>query len=319
MVLLQWWTIVGLFVLFPLLVSTLPVQQLDSNDIANSNDTNDIIFSNKDNDDILKSTQLDKKNDNDDFDLDLNRFVQLLSSHIMVEHLENAVISLSKILAAQIQDSVQLITEQYTPLYSIDQKQQQWIHTDDGNNEDVDVRLLREQLRGAVGSYVEDQLPSMWYGHSSFAALDSSALRLFMESTLLEYCPAITTEQPLEQNVMISHECFQKNAMDFSTKVDGYIKQHMQTTLMDIVQQDLPQLLHLTDNHIRAILHHFNTFLLPPHSQLQMSFLSLQDHPDWSNMNNINDILDFINDGDNSNSMAHSVHQYVILAKSNAS
>ncbi|ORZ20301.1 hypothetical protein BCR42DRAFT_408441 [Absidia repens] len=356
-------SIVGPLLLVLSSVSALPVVQpnVDSNDRNNIDPAS--AFANKHDDipqqprwsssftqtdDSIPTTQLQPNDiDDADFYVDLNRFTQLLSAHIMAEHLENAVTTLSKALAAQIQDSVQLIRQQrnnngpYNSLgkETVGQQQQQlrWIQQEDDTDSDVDVRLLKEQLQGAVGSYVEDQLPNMWYSHSSFVALDSISLRSFMETTLSTYCPLMrmpTTddlqhqEQQQQQqqqrdndDVMISFACLRPLTRKFSTVVDNYIKENMHSTLVDIVQQDLPQLLIMTDNHIRAVLNHFNTFLLPPHSQLRMDLLSVQqDHHGWTSVEQIGALLDSITNGENNNdgdddSLPHSIHQYAIHAK----
>jgi hypothetical protein len=246
-----------------------------------------------------------------DFDVDLNRFTQLLSAHIMSEHLDSAITALSKKLAGQIQDSIQLITHQQVFFPNIAIMEKAGPTTDD-----VDVRLLKEQLQGAVGSYVQDQLPSLWYNHRSFVALDSISLRSFMETTLVEHCPIADDDN---QGKIISHQCLQPLATQFSATLDTYVKTNMQSALADIVQQDLPQLLAMTDNHVSAILNHFNTFLLPPHSQLRMNPLSLKDHQDWSSMDHINAILDSIAASESKDVLVHSIQRYALLAKSTAS
>jgi hypothetical protein len=315
----------GILLFFTSLVSTLPI---DSNDVTDSS----IDFANKQKpapNSLLDATDIDDA----EFFVDLNRFTHLLSAHIMAEHLESAVIALSKSLAAQIQSSVQLTSQSSTNhgnSYHQEQQQLQRDYDDEGNNDsgDVDIRLLKEQIQGAVGSYVEDQLPNMWYSHSSFAALDSMSLRSFMETSLLEYCPSTTLSddddaQNDNDDVVIRHDCLEAHSTSFSAIVDVYVKKNMHSTLVDIVQQDLPQLLVMTDNHIRAVLNHFNSFLLPPHCQLRMTLLSLQDHQAWSGVDNINAILDSITEGENNylrdGTLIHSIHQYASLSKTSSS
>ncbi|KAI8337048.1 hypothetical protein BC941DRAFT_426533 [Chlamydoabsidia padenii] len=253
---------VGILLVFTSLVSTLPVLHPITDDSSTLNET--------------------------DFFVDLNRLTNILSAHIMTEHVDNAIMTLSKSLAAHIQSSVQLDTHA------------------SHNDEDVDIRLLKEQIQGAVGSYVQDQLPSMWYR----GGLDS--IHSFLETSLVETC------EPVEG--VIPFGCLQSHADRFSTLVDAHVKHTMHATLADIVQKDLPQLLTMTDHHIRAVLNHFNTFLLPPHCQLSMHPLSLQDHLSWSDADNINAILDSVADGEtsysHSGSLVHSIHQYAILSKS---
>ncbi|CAO3578476.1 unnamed protein product [Absidia cylindrospora] len=257
----------------------------------------------------------------------------------MTEHLDSAVTTLSKKLAAQIQNSVQLIIRPYDSTATRQQPQQQqpWNYQNKDDDEDVDIRLLIEQLEGAVGSYIEDQLPTLWYRHRSFAALDSVSLRSFMEQTILTHCPLVTLngelvtdddepiqrqQQQQQQHRYISHQCLQPFAHTFSTALDDFIKQNMQSTLVEIVRDDLPQLLIKTDNHLLAILNHFNTFLLSARSQLLTDLASLQDHQHattWSLLSNVDSVgalLDSISDGENkADSLIHSMHQYSVLAK----
>ncbi|ORZ25280.1 hypothetical protein BCR42DRAFT_399797 [Absidia repens] len=335
-------SIVGLVLFISPLVTTLPIHPaLDSNGggqvFANRRMTlqeeqhkQQSWFAPSALDDSTTSPLEDHTDDIDesDFYVDLNRFSQLLSAHIMTEHLDSAVTTLSKKLAAQIQNSVQLIIRPYD---STATEQQPWNYQNNDDDEDVDIRLLIEQLEGAVGSYIEDQLPTLWYRHPSFAALDSVSLRSFMEQTVLTHCPLVklngepVTDDELiqqQQHRYISHQCLQPFARTFSTSLDDFIKQNMQSTLVEIVRDDLPHLLIRTDNHLLAILNHFNTFLLSARSQLLTDLTSLQNHQhatSWSFLSDVDTVgalLDSISDGENkADSLIHSMHQYSVLAK----
>ncbi|KAI8341898.1 hypothetical protein BC941DRAFT_414778 [Chlamydoabsidia padenii] len=284
-----------LFQLAPF-VSTLPVP----NGYHHELDATTIKFANK----LIDHSPSSVMPLTNDFDVDLNRFTQLLSAHIMTEHLDIAITALSKKLAGQIQDSMQL--DIYQPVDTIQPNYYNYYFETTNTRtttDEVDIRLLKEQLQGAVGSFVEDQLPALWYSHRSFVPLDSVSLRSFMELTLLAHCP--TSQR-------ISYQCLQPT--DFATTLDTYVKQNMQSTLTDIVQQDLPQLVIMTDNHVQAILNHFNTFLLPPHTQLRVKRLSAQD---WSSMGDtVNTVLDSIDKVENKHGVVHSIRRYALLAKS---
>lgn len=83
----------------------------------------------------------------DDFQVDLNRFSQLLSVHLLFDHFENAVANLSKKVSRRFQETIQ-----FSILYGNGDSD---IITDDSNsitNEmTFDIQVLKGQIRGAVG------------------------------------------------------------------------------------------------------------------------------------------------------------------------
>lgn len=79
------------------------------------------------------------KDGDQDFIVDVNRFAQLLSTHLLFDHLDHAFFMLSKKISVQFRDSFQVsvqtadTTEDHDPSSS------------------VDVQILKGQLQGAVG------------------------------------------------------------------------------------------------------------------------------------------------------------------------
>ncbi|ORX43692.1 hypothetical protein DM01DRAFT_1340650 [Hesseltinella vesiculosa] len=241
--------------------------------------------------------------------IDVLQFTSLVSSHIMIEHLDNAISVLSRKLATQIQEAVQLTSRTLAvhpaPLAA------SWV------SDQVDIRLLHGQLQGAVGSFVQDQLPQLWNRHSTSPVLNPQPLRDAMSATLIEFCPPSAHHQ---QRPVISYQCLADHTVAFLTTMDDFMKKHLQHTLASLVQQDIPTLLTMANHHVDAILQHFNHYLLPPHSQLSINFQSLHDQiQDWSSPDNINQVLDAISLNEkSSDSFITSITQYAIQSKTDA-
>ncbi|KAI8065857.1 hypothetical protein BC940DRAFT_303047 [Gongronella butleri] len=243
--------------------------------------------------------------------VDVHRFVSLLASHVVVEHLDSAASVLAKHLSVQIQDAVQLSSD---PLAV---HPPTMILASDWVNDQVDVRLLHEQLRGAVGSYVQDQMPHLWNRHSAAAALNITPLHDTMTATLVDYCPPIDSEST---SAVITYACLSEHAVAFLSSMDDYMKDHLHNTLTRLVQTDIPTLLTMANHHVDAILQHFNMYLLPPHTQLHFNFMSLQDQiQTWASSSNINQVLDTIASSEtNSDALIVSISHYAMQARTTA-
>ncbi|CAO3624574.1 unnamed protein product [Cunninghamella blakesleeana] len=306
----------SILLLLPLLVFTLPVQDdYYNNNIEtfhNNNDQQKVLMEN------INNQQETNVNDDDNFIIDKEKFIQMLSSHIMVEHLETAISVLSKRLASQIQNTVKLNIQQQKEKNKMMMMQ----NNNNGDYNMVDIKLLLNQLQGAIGSYIQDHIPSMWYAHSSSEALDSTPLKGFMEKKLNEFCSIneyqINQQKEKEDEndeYMIDYQCLKTNGHTYLLKVDDYIKEQMHYTLAEIIQQDVPALLAMVDNQVRAVIHHFNTYLLPPSSQVHLNFASLQNDPNWSNLSSLDEILDIIASVENNEKNFHSVLHYASLSR----
>ncbi|CEP08095.1 hypothetical protein [Parasitella parasitica] len=171
--------------------------------------------------------------------VDVNQFSQFFSSHLLFDHLDGTLAVLSKRISLHFQSLIQVTVQ---PL--------------DGavNDEfEVDIDLLKGQLQGAVGSFIEDSLPTIWNTRSN--VIDRTSLSLFIEKTTSDYC-TITIDNTL------LNTCIQKNAKEIANRVDQYIQSHVKRILPLIVTEDLPPLFQTTQSHVNGILAHFNHYLL---------------------------------------------------------
>ncbi|KAI8888818.1 hypothetical protein K501DRAFT_329671 [Backusella circina FSU 941] len=211
--------------------------------------------------------------------VDLHLFAQQLSTHLSFDHLELAYSQFSKKLSIHFQDLVQ-VTEEPVDL-----------------NDSVDLELLKGQLKGAVSSYVEDSLPSIWNSRAS--QVDKYSLTGYVENICREICPTTIVDattlqdikttattapisQPEEElntidddnnntfdefqhphksRVTVSHTCLETN----SDRILSLIDQHVETRLIyivnEIITNDLPPLFDTTQLHVRGILDHFERLL----------------------------------------------------------
>ena len=87
-------------------------------------------------------------NNDELFSVDVARYAQLLSTHLLFDHLDNAFYMLSKKISLQFRDSIQ-VNVNLTP----QSKQEIQIQDNDLSSlsPPVDVQILKGQLKGAVG------------------------------------------------------------------------------------------------------------------------------------------------------------------------
>ncbi|KAF7730263.1 hypothetical protein EC973_002506 [Apophysomyces ossiformis] len=205
-----------------------------------------------------------------EYEVDTSRFAQLLSTHLLFDHLETAFSLLSKNISLHFQDAIQVNVKSPESV--------------DNGSSSVDVEILKGQLRGAVGSYIEDKLPSMWNEHAS--ALDKSSLQGFIEYTVHQFCS--NREQTSKQEAEIKEEekeeeiepqetelpyasadrpitvpnvCLERNSVSFFALLRQYIATHIRHTLSDMMYDDLPVLFASTRDQVLGILEHFNRHL----------------------------------------------------------
>ncbi|ORZ00158.1 hypothetical protein BCR43DRAFT_484766 [Syncephalastrum racemosum] len=240
------------------------------------------------------------KDGNEDFAVDVNRFAQLLSTHLLFDHLDHAFFMLSKKISVQFRDSFQVsvqtadTTEDHDPSSS------------------VDVQILKGQLQGAVGSFVEDKLPNVWSQRAS--ALDRSALQSYIESVVMRLCATSPENFPSEshpfvrppdnggnpadaanQPFTVASTCLNTHARQFLSSIDRYVSNHVKRTMTDIVSYELPGLYSITRSQVNDILKHFNEYILGSSgSQLQLVLSSdmAQSSPQWTvSTGEMNEIL----------------------------
>ncbi|KAG0166090.1 hypothetical protein DFQ28_008071 [Apophysomyces sp. BC1034] len=220
-----------------------------------------------------------------EFDVDTVRFAQLLSTHLLFDHLETAFTLLSKKISLHFQEAIQVNVRSLESVES--------------GSSSVDVEILKGQLKGAVGSYIEDKLPAMWNEHAS--ALDKSSLQGFIEYTVHRVCPA---GDPLEEDedeplydmidkpATVSSSCLETNSPAFFASLKRYIGRHIRHTLSDMMYDDLPVLFDTTRNQVYGILAHFNHYVQISSRDVELTLtLGEMDHTWLASPAQLNEIL----------------------------
>lgn len=77
--------------------------------------------------------------------MDINRFTQLLSNHLLFDHLDKAYLQLSRRISFQFRDAIQVKVKKMKPQKTITTMKATVMIPP------VDVQILKRQLKGAVG------------------------------------------------------------------------------------------------------------------------------------------------------------------------
>ncbi|KAI9318538.1 hypothetical protein BX666DRAFT_2025987 [Dichotomocladium elegans] len=210
----------------------------------------------------------------DDFEIDVHRFAHLVSSHLLFDHLDTTYAHISRKVSLRFRE---------------------WIGVSSANDtrcSPVDVHILKGQITGAVGSFIEDKLPTVWNDHAP--ALDRVSLESFIEQTALSLCPPT-----------VSSKCLAQNAHQLLANLDHHVGTQLRQTLNNIVRQDLPHLFQTTQHQVESILSHFNQ---------QGCRLHVAPFPyaAWS-------VNDLVSDTVFGHHVENSVYEYAIQAKMSSS
>ncbi|KAL0073231.1 hypothetical protein F4703DRAFT_1718070, partial [Phycomyces blakesleeanus] len=195
--------------------------------------------------------------------VNVSHFSQLLTSHLLFEHLENTYLLVSKKISLFFQDTIQLTAKLPEQLVI-------------NSSSSVDVQILKHQLRGAVAAYIEDRVPAMWNMHAS--ALDKTSLQSFIEYTEGHQ----TTDSEIV--LTVSNVCLNANSGLLFSALEGYIGKHIRQAMSDMVSSNnLPHLYSATRAQVKGVLAHFNSYILVSSGvQLELT-LSPQDALSISN------------------------------------
>ncbi|KAI9497898.1 hypothetical protein BDB00DRAFT_802410 [Zychaea mexicana] len=228
------------------------------------------------------------------FAVDVSRYAQLLSTHLLLDHLENAFYMLSRKISVQFRDSIHVnvnVSPQHDPSLS----------------SPVDVHILKGQLKGAVGSFIEDKFPAVWGRHA--AALNKASLQSYVELVVQKLC--IPDEQQGQQRqqyddsyneredtlvittpTTVSNVCLEAHARQFLSSVDRYLGNHVKRTIADIVSYELPVLFDTTRAQVQDIVEHFNQQVLSEQDHLELVLEA--DHTEWWVPAEVNEVLETV-------------------------
>ncbi|CAO3701076.1 unnamed protein product [Rhizopus stolonifer] len=218
--------------------------------------------------------------------VDLNRFTQLLSHHLLYEHFDKAYLQLSKKISLQFRNAI------HVKIKRVPNSQKAIVP--------VDVQILKRQLKGAVGSFIEDKLPAILTTRH-----DTNNLKNQLDDLIYEYC-----SDSITQNATMSQACLLENQHEFLLRMHGYINREVQDILYHVDKSILPKLFEKTRAQMSGILIHFNQHIMDPlHHELELKqkhgndhhwiteeiiqeFISILNHAEEEEENNIKSFLD---------------------------
>ncbi|CAO3658657.1 unnamed protein product [Umbelopsis ramanniana] len=187
----------------------------------------------------------------EDFDVDINRFAQLLSVHLLFDHFENAVTNLSKKVSRRFQETIQ-----FSILYGNGDSD---IITEEsigsGNEMTFDIQVLKGQIRGAVGSFIEDNLPNVWYQHAT--SLDKASLQQQIRQITISLCGPYSNKDDT-----VLYSCIAEHSNQLQSQMDRFVGKNLDRTLAFVTKRELPRLFEATASEVHSVLLYFNRHVL---------------------------------------------------------
>ncbi|KAI9337076.1 hypothetical protein BD770DRAFT_331917 [Pilaira anomala] len=224
---------------------------------------------------------------NNEQKVDINRFTQLLSNHLLFDHLDKAYMQLSRKISLQFRNAIQVKVKKMksSSITSTIDKQTVVIPP-------VDVQILKRQLKGAVGSFVEDKLPAILSNR-----YNSTILQTQLDHLLYQYCPDEIRLMKQQQEGVVSQQCLLDNLESFLLEIQRYTSLEFESTLNQINQSDLPRLFEKTRAQIAGILIHFNRHTMDNnYHRLELNIKSNKTrHHDWITAEMIQDFIETVN------------------------
>ncbi|CDH50419.1 hypothetical protein RO3G_17106 [Lichtheimia corymbifera JMRC:FSU:9682] len=223
----------------------------------------------------------------EDFELDVHRFSHIVSTHLLFDHVDTTMKMFSRTISNRFREEIQIDS----------------MGANDTRCLPLDVQLLKGQISGAIGSYIEDKLPSVWNEHAK--ALDKTSLEYLIEHFARDLCPP--------SNVVLN-QCLAEHGQQLLSYISHHIAEQLRTTISHIVQHDIPHLFETTQTQVASLLLHFNH----PGCHLELNHSS-NNNPTWLDLVTdmiSHDIKDLLHDVGR---IEDSVYQFAILAKTSAS
>lgn len=222
--------------------------------------------------------------------VDLNRFTQLLSNHLLYEHIDKAYSQLSRKISLQFRNAI------HVKVKKVPNSQKIIVP--------VDVQILKRQLKGAVGceyryacntstifnfiillAFIEDKLPSMLTTRH-----DINNLQNQLDGLIYEYC-----SHSISQNAAISQLCLLENQNKLLSRMHEYMNQQVRDILQQVNEFDLPRLFEKTRAQMSGILIHFNQHTMDPlHHKLELKQKYSNDHY-WITNDMIQEFISILN------------------------
>lgn len=222
----------------------------------------------------------------EEFELDVHRFSHIVSTHLLFDHVDTTLRMLSRTISNRFREEIQIDT----------------MEDNDTRCLPLDVQLLKGQISGAIGSFIEDKLPNVWNEHAK--ALDKPSLEYLIEHVARDLCPS---------NVVLN-QCLAEHGRQLLSYISHHIEAQLGTTISHIVQHDIPHLFQTTQIQVASLLTHFNH----PGCHLELNH-SKYNNSAWLDLVTdliSHDVKDLLHDVGR---IEDSVYQFAISAKTSSS
>ncbi|KAI9254252.1 hypothetical protein BY458DRAFT_521231 [Sporodiniella umbellata] len=176
----------------------------------------------------------------------VDRLVQLISTHIQFDHLDAVISNTDKEIAVQFQHHIK-INVQPTDKQKFTLQKQSTTTLDS-----MDLEILKSQISAAIQAHTEGSLPSTWDKVAD--GLSRQAIESHLRQLLLETCAS-------DSDVISSH-CLVEHATVLANHLDRYLATHLAEVFQVFNQHALPDLLKHTAEDLKGILTYFNSAFL---------------------------------------------------------
>ncbi|KAI9007980.1 hypothetical protein CLU79DRAFT_777371 [Phycomyces nitens] len=192
--------------------------------------------------------------------VNVDRFAQLVSTHLQFDHLDSIVSATYKEIAVQFQHHIQITTQptdpSQEPLPIILSSNQHTFQQPSGPDV-MDLEILKAQMFGAIQAHTEGDLPVAWDRLAD--RLGRPALESFVRHLILSHC---ATDLIQESDQVVPSECLAENAVLLSSNLDQYISSNLFDIFEALDSRVLPDMLSHTTRDLKDVLDYFNTAFL---------------------------------------------------------
>jgi hypothetical protein len=197
------------------------------------------------------------------FDIPVERFAQLVSTHWQFDHLESILTDTYRTISQQFQKHIQVSikdSNDNSPSANDAKRQHSFKHL--SSWEVMDFELLQAQIFGAIQAHTEGNLPLAWDKIAD--KLSRPALENFIKTNTMTHCQSNDT---MEEQQLVSSQCLKEKAEIMSSQFDEYINVHLDDVITELDKNILPDLLARTSRDLSDVLNYFNNLFLRNNNQ----------------------------------------------------
>lgn len=198
--------------------------------------------------DAPSTEEIIQDDDNDaapvSFDVQVDRFAQLVSTHWQFDHLETVISDSYAQIANKMKNHVNIIMHSSS-------SQQQTFSATPSTLDVMDLDLLKAQIFGAIQAHTEGNLPTAWDHLGD--RLSRPAFEAYVKHLVLQRCSGTGRTEDT-----VSYDCLTEHSSQILFQIDRYVARHLAHAFDVINAEFLPDLLHHTIEDLHQVLTYFN-------------------------------------------------------------